>query len=64
MDIKAIVARGGGPTKLGKAIGLAHSSVVCWKRVPISHVRPVEELTGIPRHILRPDVYDPPPATA
>lgn len=62
MDIRAIVRAGGGPLKLGKALGLKHSSVCCWTRVPAPHVRSVSKLTGIALHDLRPDLYDPPPA--
>jgi len=60
MEIKEIVRAAGGPSKLGAAIGLKHSSVVCWTRVPAIHARKVELVTGIPLHKLRPDLWDAP----
>lgn len=64
MDINAIIAAGGGPSKLGAALGLKHSSVCDWRlggKVPARHVPKLSELTGIPRHRLRPDLWEPPP---
>ncbi len=44
----------GGYRALARAAGVSHQSVMKWKRVLA-----VEELTGIPRHVLRPDIYPP-----
>jgi DNA-binding transcriptional regulator YdaS (Cro superfamily) len=58
MDIREIIRAGGGPTKLGKAIGLKHSSVIAWTRVPADHVRAVAAATGIAPRLLRPDLAE------
>jgi Bacterial toxin YdaS len=49
----------GGYRALARAAGVSHQSVMKWKRVPPRRVLAVEELTGIPRHVLRPDIYPP-----
>jgi DNA-binding transcriptional regulator YdaS (Cro superfamily) len=46
-----------GVEKLAKALGLAHSSVSVWKRIPAEHVLRVEAATGISREELRSDLY-------
>jgi Putative antitoxin of bacterial toxin-antitoxin system, YdaS/YdaT len=57
MEIKEIVSKAGGPVKLGKEINLSHSAISCWSHVPVRHARRVSELTDIPLHVLRPDIW-------
>lgn len=57
MRIEEIIRAGGGPSMLGKAVGLRHSSVLSWVQVPPKHVAAVSAATGIPKHILRPDLW-------
>lgn len=64
MDIKTVIERAGGPTKLAKAIGKSHSTVLGWTRVPAEHVPAVSAITGIPRHELRPGLWDAPAPAA
>lgn len=51
----------GGPSKASAALGIKNPSVVMnWKargQVPADKVLFVEELTGISRHKLRPDIF-------
>lgn len=51
----------GGPSKASAALGISNPSVVLnWKargQVPAHMVLVVEELTGISRHALRPDIF-------
>jgi DNA-binding transcriptional regulator YdaS (Cro superfamily) len=51
----------GGPTKAAAALGIKNPSVVMnWKargQVPADKAVDVETLTGISRHVLRPDVF-------
>jgi DNA-binding transcriptional regulator YdaS (Cro superfamily) len=44
-------------TKVALACGISHSAVWQWDRVPSDRVLAVERLTGIPRTLLRPDLY-------
>jgi hypothetical protein len=54
---QAAVERAGGCVKVGNALGLTRQAVFLWKQVPAPHVLKVEALSGIPRHLLRPDLY-------
>jgi DNA-binding transcriptional regulator YdaS (Cro superfamily) len=45
-------------TKLAEACEITHSAICQWTRVPIERVAVVERVTGIPRSVLRPDVYE------
>lgn len=47
----------GGPGRLGELLGLTRAAPYYWTRVPAERVLRVEELTGVPRHELRPDLY-------
>ena len=60
MDIKTIVAAGGGARSLSEALGCDRTAVVKWRRVPAERVPAVSAVTKIPRHVLRPDLWEPP----
>lgn len=55
--IKLAASKIGGIVKLSKALGLSRGAVSQWTEVPPKHVLPIERLTGVPREILRPDLY-------
>lgn len=42
---------------IARALDLSRQAVSRWERVPAKHVLRVEELTGVSRHVLRPDLY-------
>lgn len=46
--------------KIADDLGLARSTVSEWDKVPAERLPEVERITGIPRHILRPDIVPPP----
>lgn len=46
--------------RVADQLGLTRAAVATWKRVPAERVRAVSEITGIPLHDLRPDLFDPP----
>ncbi|MCZ8184639.1 MAG: molecular chaperone TorD family protein [Beijerinckiaceae bacterium] len=58
----------GGISALSRLLGIAQPSVSIWTRVPAERVIAVENVTSVPRHILRPDLYpdscDAPPLDA
>jgi len=47
----------GGITELARRIGISQPSVSNWDRVPAGRILSVEAATGVPRAILRPDLY-------
>jgi TorA maturation chaperone TorD len=47
----------GGVSELARKIGISQPSVSNWTRVPAERVLIVEEVTGVDRKILRPDLY-------
>ena len=60
---KAVVAAGeaaGSYSRIAAALGLTRQTVAAWQRVPAEHVICVEEVSGMSRHELRPDIYPPP----
>lgn len=50
-------------TDLAKRIGVTPQAVLQWKVVPADRVLTVEEITGISRHELRPDIFGPIPTS-
>jgi predicted DNA-binding transcriptional regulator AlpA len=58
-QVRLAVQRAGGTTALARALGIEHTSLYRWKRIPAERVLDVEALTGIPCCELRPDIYPP-----
>lgn len=58
--LRRAIDAAGGPTKLAKALGVTHSAVSHWTRVPAERVLAVAKASGIAPHLLRPDIYPPP----
>ena len=50
----------GGPSGLARALGdeISPQAISQWKRVPADRAAAVERATGIPRHRLRPDLFE------
>lgn len=55
--VELAAEKAGGIVKLSLALGLSRGAASQWTRIPVEHVLKVERLTGIPRQILRPDIY-------
>lgn len=53
---KALAQRGNA-MRIAAALGITPQAISKWKRVPPYRVLAVEKVTGVPRHILRPDLY-------
>ena len=56
------IRRLGSRGALAKRLGITRQAILLWpKRGPkAEHVKILEELSGVPRHEIRPDIYDPP----
>lgn len=52
----AIAACGGKAVHLATQLGITPQAIAAWRRVPQERVLDVERLTGVPRHVLRPDL--------
>lgn len=50
-------AKAGGIVQLSLKLGMSRGAASQWKRIPAERVIQVEQLTGISREILRPDLY-------
>lgn len=59
---RAITAAGG-PSAVGRSIGITPQAVGQWERVPAERVLGLSRLSGIPPHEIRPDIYPPPSKT-
>lgn len=55
--VQLAAEKAGGIVKLSLALGLSRGACSQWHRIPAERVIEVERLTGIPREILRPDLY-------
>ena len=43
--------------RIAEAAGISHAAVGKWRRVPAHQIDVVSKVTGIPRWLLRPDIY-------
>jgi len=62
MTLAEIILKAGGVTAMARALGVHHSSILGWARVPAERVPAVSRITGVPRHELRPDLWEAPTA--
>ena len=58
--IRRVVDAAGGATALASQLGIKAPSIYSWSRIPAARAGRISEITGIPRHELRPDLWDPP----
>jgi len=47
----------GGAAELARRIGVKRQAVSAWRRCPMERARPVQTVTGVSIHELRPDVW-------
>ena len=48
----------GGTVRMAEAAGVSPQAVSQWRHIPIHHVVTISKRTGLPRHRLRPDLYE------
>jgi TorA maturation chaperone TorD len=60
--VRAIEAVGG-VAALARAVGVSQPAVSAWDRVPAERVTTVEQVSGVPRALLRPDLFSEPRQT-
>ena len=51
---------------IASALGVDKGTVTKWmqSKIPVEHAREIERITGVPKHELRPDVWDAPSGEA
>lgn len=61
IDLKQMIQNAGGYSSVAKRMGLTKQVVWSWAnvlhRVPAEQVMDLEAAIGIPRHLIRPDIY-------
>jgi DNA-binding transcriptional regulator YdaS (Cro superfamily) len=67
--LERAIEKAGSQALLAEQIGASQQLISYWLKkatrgVPAEFVGPIETATGIPRHELRPDLYDAPKASA
>lgn len=62
MDTNEIIKAAGGALRVAEKLDLSHQAVYQWKQVPPVHVMIVSEMSGIPPHLIRGDVFPKPAA--
>jgi hypothetical protein len=54
-----VVEKAGGWRALGRGLKINYQAIQSWKRIPAERVIAIEQITGISRKHLRPDLYGP-----
>jgi hypothetical protein len=62
MTTDQIIKAAGGDAPLAKALGVDRSTVSKWRTngIPLNRVASVSDVTGIPRHVICPKLWDAP----
>jgi DNA-binding transcriptional regulator YdaS (Cro superfamily) len=55
--LQAAIDAVGGLRALARLLGISASAIAQWRRVPAHRIVEIELGTGVPREILRPDLY-------
>jgi DNA-binding transcriptional regulator YdaS (Cro superfamily) len=55
--LKEAIERIGGLHAVARALGITPQAVFVWRVTPPLRVIPLEKLSGVSRHRLRPDIY-------
>jgi TorA maturation chaperone TorD len=55
--LEQVIRTAGGVRGLSRLLGISQPAISNWKRVPADRILQVESLTGVPRAIIRPDLY-------
>lgn len=62
-DPNRVIEAGGGTKRVAEALGVRPQVVSNWRRrnvIPAERVLALEAVTGVSRHVIRPDIYPPP----
>jgi DNA-binding transcriptional regulator YdaS (Cro superfamily) len=62
--ITIAIKRAGSVKALADVAGVRPQAVSQWDRIPVERAVRISDALGIPRHVLRPDLYEAPKADA
>lgn len=57
LGLEHVIRAAGGVRVLSRLLGISQPAVSSWKRVPADRILQVESVTGVPRTVIRPDLY-------
>ena len=55
--LAAVLKKRGAAVRIASELGITPQAINGWSRVPANRVIDVERITGVPRHVQRPDVF-------
>jgi TorA maturation chaperone TorD len=55
--LEQVIQTAGGIRGLSRLLGISQPAISNWKRVPADRILQVESVTGVPRAVIRPDLY-------
>ena len=61
--VEKVIEAYGGASALARRLGISRNAIALWRkvgRVPSSRVDDIADLTGLPKHELRPDLFEAP----
>jgi DNA-binding transcriptional regulator YdaS (Cro superfamily) len=56
--LNVVFLKVGNASRLAEILGVTRAAVSFWKVVPLRHLKTINQLTGISRKRLRPDLYE------
>jgi DNA-binding transcriptional regulator YdaS (Cro superfamily) len=55
--VKTAIKEAGGLRKLARRLDINHQAILQWEQIPVGRLLEIEYVTGVPRELLRPDLY-------
>jgi DNA-binding transcriptional regulator YdaS (Cro superfamily) len=55
--LKMAIKAAGGTRRLAALLGISPAAIAQWNRIPAERIIQIERTTGVPRNLLRPDLY-------
>ncbi len=55
--LKTAIKAAGSLRALSRLLGITHSAILQWEKVPAERMLKIEKVTGVARERLRPDLY-------
>ena len=55
--LEAAIKAAGGAAVIARDLDISTQAISQWKQAPVNRVLDIERISGVSRHILRPDIY-------